>query len=270
MRSRRVDYLARFLAKENRSEYTEAEQAELDKIDAFIQEEPELNNRHYWLGTDALGRDMLSRVIYGSQVSIAIGLLGAILSVFIGVLVGAVAGFMGGKIDYILMRVVDILYGLPYMLIVIILMAILGRNIANLFIALSFVSWLTTARVVRGQILTLKNAVFIEAARSMGASTWRIIIKHLIPNIVGIVIIYTTIRVPTFILMESFLSFLGLGISAPYASWGSLIQSGLDGMDVYPWKLASPAILMSVFLFATNFLGDGLRDAFDPKSKNKV
>ncbi len=169
-----------------------------------------------------------------------------------------------------IMRVVDIIYGLPYMLLVIIFMAIFGRNILNLFFALSIVSWLTVSRVVRGQIITLKNSEFIEAARSMGASTPRIIFKHLVPNSLGIIIVFATLRIPQFIMLESFLSYLGLGVSAPYASWGSLVKEGVDSMILYPWRLIFPAIAMTVFLFAMNFLGDGLRDAFDPQSKNKL
>ena len=178
--------------------------------------------------------------------------------------------YLGGKVDYIIMRVVDVMYSLPYMMLVIILMAIFGRSIFLMFLALSLVSWLTVARVVRGQIISLKNSEYIEAARSMGASSSRIIFRHLIPNIFGVIIVYTTLRVPVFIQMEAFLSFLGLGISAPYASWGSLIGDAVEGMKAYPWRLFFPAAAMTIFLFAMNFLGDGLRDAFDPQSKNKL
>ena len=168
------------------------------------------------------------------------------------------------------MRIVDIIYGLPYMMLVIIFMAIFGRNIMNLFFALAIVSWLTVARVVRGQIISLKNAEFVEAARSMGVSTGRIIFRHLVPNTLGVIIVFTTLRIPTFIMLEAFLSFLGLGVSAPFASWGSLIGDAVQGMNLYPWRLFFPAIVMVVFLFAMNFLGDGLRDALDPQSKNKL
>jgi len=159
---------------------------------------------------------------------------------------------------------------MPYMMLVIILMALFGRSIILMFLALSLVSWLTVARVVRGQIISLKNSEYVEAARSMGASSTRIIFRHLVPNTFGIIIVYTTLRIPVFIQMEAFLSFLGLGISAPYASWGSLIGDAVEGMRAYPWRLFFPAIAMTVFLFAMNFLGDGLRDAFDPQSKNKL
>ncbi len=229
-----------------------------------------LNDRIYYLGTDYQGRDMLSRIIYGGQVSIAIGFVGTITSVLIGIILGALAGYLGGKVDYIIMRIVDIMYGLPYMLLVIIAMAIFGRNILNLFFALAIISWLTVSRMVRGQIMSLKNQEFIEAARSMGASTWRIIFKHLVPNSLSVIIVFSTLRIPAFIMTESFLSFLGLGVSAPFASWGSLVGDGVGGMTLYPWKLFFPALAMTIFLFAMNFLGDGLRDAFDPQSKNQL
>lgn len=232
--------------------------------------EVKVHERRYILGTDHLGRDMLSRIIYGGQISIAIGLIGTVTSVLIGIVLGAVAGYIGGKTDYLIMRFVDVMYGLPYMLIVIILMAIFGRNIFNLFLALSLVSWLVVARVVRGQIISLKNSEFVEAARSMGADTNRIIFRHLIPNTLGIIIVFATLRIPAFIMQESFLSFLGLGISAPFASWGSLVSDAVERMSNTPWQLFFPALTMTIFLFAMNFLGDGLRDAFDPHSKNRL
>ena len=228
------------------------------------------HSRHYLLGTDYSGRDMLSRIIYGGQVSILIGLIGTLTSVILGIIVGALAGYLGGKVDFLLMRLVDIMYGLPYMLLVIIFMAIFGRNIMNLFVALAMVSWLTIARMVRGQIMSLKNSEFVEAARSMGASTGRIIFRHMVPNSLSVIIVYSTLRVPAFIMQESFLSFLGLGVQAPYASWGSLVGDAVNGMTLYPWKLVFPAIVMTIFLFAMNFFGDGLRDAFDPQSKNQL
>ena len=229
-----------------------------------------LNQRHYLLGTDYSGRDLMSRIIYGGQISIMIGLVGTLFSVFIGIVLGALAGYLGGKVDYVIMRIVDVMYGLPYMLIVIIAMAIFGRSIFNLFIALGIVSWLTIARMVRGQIMSLKNSEYVEAARSMGAKTWRIIFKHMIPNSLSIIIVYSTLRIPSFIMQESFLSFLGLGVQAPMASWGSLISNGVASMTIYPWRLIFPSIAMTLFLFAMNFFGDGLRDAFDPQSKNQL
>jgi len=240
------------------------------ETEVFNGREEKVHDRRYYFGTDYLGRDMLARTIWGGQMSIAIGLVGGITSVFIGLFFGSIAGYVGGKTDYFIMRVVDIIYSMPYMMLVIILMALFGRNIVLMFVALSLVSWLTVARVVRGQIISLKNSEYVEAARSMGASPARIIFRHLVPNTFGIIIVYTTLRVPVFIQMEAFLSFLGLGISAPYASWGSLIGDAVEGMNAYPWRLFFPAAAMTIFLFAMNFLGDGLRDAFDPQSKNKL
>jgi oligopeptide transport system permease protein len=229
-----------------------------------------VHERRYLLGTDPLGRDLLARIIYGGQVSIAIGLIGTLTSVLIGIIIGALAGYLGGRFDYIVTRIIDVMYGLPYMMLVIILMALFGRNIFNLFFALAIVSWLTVARVVRGQIISLKNSEYVEAARSIGASTGRIIFRHLVPNTLGVIVVFTTLRIPTFIMMESFLSFLGLGVQAPFASWGSLVSEGVEGMNLYPWRLFFPALAMVIFLFSMNFLGDGLRDALDPQSKNKL
>ncbi len=229
-----------------------------------------VHERRYIFGTDPLGRDILARIFYGGQVSIAIGLIGTLTSVLIGIFFGALAGYLGGKVDYIITRVIDVMYGLPYMMLVIIMMSLFGRNILNLFFALAIVSWLTVARVVRGQIISLKNSEFVEAARSVGAGNFRIIFRHLVPNTLGIIVVFTTLRIPSFIMMESFLSFLGLGVQAPFASWGSLVSEGVEGMNLYPWRLFFPAIAMVIFLFSMNFLGDGLRDALDPQSKNKL
>lgn len=258
------------LSEEELSELEEMRQLIESETEVIDGEEVKVHERRYLFGTDYLGRDMLARTIWGGQMSIAIGLIGGITSVFIGLFFGAIAGYVGGKTDYIIMRVVDILYSMPYMMLVIILMALFGRSIILMFVALSLVSWLTVARVVRGQIISLKNSEYVEAARSMGASSARIIFRHLVPNTFGIIIVYTTLRIPVFIQMEAFLSFLGLGISAPYASWGSLIGDAVEGMRAYPWRLFFPAAAMTIFLFAMNFLGDGLRDAFDPQSKNKL
>lgn len=262
-------YLKKVMASQKRTSYTAEEEAQLEKMRKSVETDP-IHQRHYILGTDSLGRDMLSRVIYGGRISMGIGVLGTITALLIGVLFGSIAGYVGGNVDNLIMRFVDIMYGLPYMLIVIIMMAILGRNIFILFIAIALVSWLTIARVVRGQIISLKNAEFVEAARSMGATTGRIIWRHLLPNTLGIIIVYSTLSLPSFIMNESFLSFLGLGVSAPLASWGSLVSDGVRGMELYPWLLIAPALAMTVFLFAMNFLGDGLRDSFDPQSKNRV
>jgi oligopeptide transport system permease protein len=229
-----------------------------------------LHQRRYFLGTDYLGRDMLARIIFGSQISIGIGLVGTLTAMLIGITIGAIAGYMGGRIDHLLMRFADIMYSLPYMFIVIIIMAFFGKHIFNLYIAIALVSWLMIARIVRGQFISLKNYEFVEAARSMGAGTSRIIIRHMLPNTIGVIIIFTTLSIPGFILAESFLSFLGLGISAPLASWGTLVADAMEGMEHYPWRLFCPGAIMTIFLFAVNFLGDGLRDAFDPQSKNRL
>lgn len=265
----RQTYMMRIADKEGRTSLSEAQQAELDLLAADVEVNP-VHQRHYLLGTDSLGRDVLARTIYGGQISIMIGFIGTVTALLIGILFGAVAGYIGGWVDNLIMRFVDIMYGLPYMLIVIIMMAILGQNIFILFIAIALVSWLTIARVVRGQVISLKNSEFIEAARAMGARKRRIILKHLLPNTMGIIIVYSSLSLPSFIMSESFLSFLGLGVSAPRASWGSLVSEGVSTMTLYPWLLIVPAITMTVFLFAMNFLGDGLRDAFDPQSKNRV
>lgn len=269
MIQQREKYFAKVMAKEKRTEYNEAEAAEIAQMKADVETNP-IHQRRYILGTDSLGRDMLSRTIYGGRISIAIGIIGTITALLLGILMGAIAGYAGGWIDNLIMRFVDIMYGLPYMLMVIIMMAILGRNVFILFIAIALVSWLSIARVVRGQIISLKNSEFVEAAKSMGASPARIIMKHLLPNTIGIIIVYSSLSLPSFIMNESFLSFLGLGVSAPLASWGSLVSDGVKGMELYSWQLIVPAIVMTVFLFAMNFLGDGLRDAFDPQSKNKT
>lgn len=275
----REEMIMRAMAKkEGRTKLSEQEEAKLERLKERVENETmeidgktvKVHDRRYILGTDPLGRDVLARIIYGSQVSIAIGLIGTVTSVLIGVIIGALAGYLGGKVDYIITRFIDVMYGLPYMMLVIILMALFGRNIFNLFFALAIVSWLTVARVVRGQIISLKNSEFIEAARSIGASTPRIIFRHLIPNTLGIIVVFTTLRIPSFIMMESFLSFLGLGVQAPFASWGSLVSEGVEGMNIYPWRLFYPAVVMVIFLFSMNFLGDGLRDALDPQSKNKL
>lgn len=260
---------------DGRSEPTEEEQQTLAEIEQRIATETAeidgvttlVHSRRYLLGTDYLGRDLLSRIIFGSQISVAVGLLGTVTSMLIGIFAGSIAGFFGGVLDTIIMRIVDVMYGLPYILLVIIFMAIFGNNIYNIFLALAIVSWLTASRVVRGQIMSLKNQEFIEAAQCMGATSREIITRHLIPNSLSIIIVFGTLRIPTFILLEAFLSFLGLGISAPFASWGTLISDSVNALNVAPWRLFFPSAAMSIFLLSMNFFGDGLRDAFDPKSK---
>ena len=219
----------------------------------------------HWLGTDQLGRDVLTRVLYGGRISLMVGFAATAVSLLVGVLYGATAGFLGGRTDSVMMRIVDILYALPFTIFVIILMVFFGRNIILLFLAIGAVQWLTMARIVRGQVMSLRNTEFIEAAVLMGFSHRRIILRHLIPNVLGPVIVYVTLTIPNVMLIEAFLSFLGLGVQAPMSSWGLLIKEGADCMEEYPWLLLFPSIALSMTLFALNFLGDGLRDALDPR-----
>ena len=246
-------------------------QAEIAQVQAELTTNP-MHQRVYILGTDSLGRDMLARTIYGGQISILIGLIGTLTAGLIGIVLGSMGGYFGGWFDNLLGRFIDLMYSLPYMLIVIIIMSMLptgSNSIFVLFVAIAMISWLTISRVVRGQVISLKNSEFVEAARSMGANSGRIIFRHLLPNTLGIIIVYSTLSFPSFIMNESFLSFLGLGVSAPMASWGTLVSDGVQGMQLYPWRLLVPGAAMTIFLFCMNFLGDGLRDALDPQSKNR-
>lgn len=221
-------------------------------------------------GTDNHGRDLFSRIIYGSRVSLSIGFATALVSLLIGVTYGAISGFAGGKVDNVMMRFVDILYGIPYMFFVILLMSIAGRNFYMLFIGIGAVSWMTLARITRGQIISLKNNEYIEAARSIGASRTRIIFKHLLPNAFGPIIVYITLTIPRVMLSEAFLSFLGLGVQPPMTSWGLLASEGKDAIVTYPWLIIFPGVTLAIVLFFLNFLGEGLRDALDPSLKNKM
>jgi oligopeptide transport system permease protein len=223
-------------------------------------------SRQHWLGTDPFGRDQLTRIMYGSRVSLMVGFVATAVALLIGVLWGATAGFLGGRIDAIMMRIVDVLYAVPFTIFIILLTVIFGKSLLLLFLAIGAVEWLTMARIVRGQVITIKRQEFVEAAITMGLSPWRIITRHLIPNVVGPIIIYTTLTIPSVILLESFLSFLGLGVQPPQSSWGSLISSGVETMEEYPWLLIFPGLVLSLTLFSLNFLGDGLRDALDPRA----
>jgi oligopeptide transport system permease protein len=217
------------------------------------------------LGTDELGRDLLTRTLYGARISFAVGILATAVSLTIGVAYGALAGFRGGRVDHAMMRIVDILYGLPFMFFVILLMVFFGRNILNLFIALGAVQWLTMARIVRGQVLSLRVREFVLAAHAMGAPPARVLVRHLLPNAVGPIVVYATLTVPAIMLEEAFLSFLGLGVQPPMASWGSLAAEGAAAMEAYPWLIIGPGAALAVTLLSLNFLGDGLRDACDPQ-----
>ncbi|MBI4747657.1 MAG: ABC transporter permease [Acidobacteria bacterium] len=221
----------------------------------------------HWFGTDELGRDILVRCLAGGQISLKVALVSTFVSIVIGVSYGAVSGYIGGQTDEVMMRAVDVLYALPFIFIVIVLLSFFERSLMLLYIALGAISWLTMARIVRGQVLSLKNQEFVEAAVSIGVSRPGIIFRHLVPNTLGPVIVYSTLTIPTVMLEESFLSFLGMGVQAPLASWGTMVSSGVQSISIYPWQLIFPAVLMTLTLLSLNFVGDGLRDALDPQMR---
>ncbi len=227
---------------------------------------PTLTNGHY-LGTDELGRDLLARTLQGGGITFQVGIVGTLVSVVIGVSWGAIAGFFGGKVDALMMRIVDVLYALPFMLFAILLMTFFGRDLYLMFVALGAISWLDMARIVRGQTLSLKSKEFVEAAHAIGVSQFAIIFRHIVPNLLGIVVVYATITIPGVIMTESVLSFLGLGVQEPNTSWGVLVQEGQKVMESQPWMLLVPGLFLSITLYCANYVGDGLRDALDPKDR---
>ena len=221
----------------------------------------------YFFGTDSNGRDLFVRTLYGGQVSLTVGIVSTLVSLVIGTLYGATAGFLGGKVDGAMMRLVDMLYSIPFIFFVILLTVFFGRKFVLIYVAIGAVNWLDMARIVRGQTLSIKRKEYIEAAHASGVSAWRIITRHIIPNCLGPVVVYMTLTVPVVILTESFISFLGMGVQEPQSSWGTLVAEGADNLEIAPWQVFGPGAVLAITLLSLNFVGDGLRDALDPKDR---
>ncbi len=241
----------------------------LDEVNWDYIQSPPTTENNLWFGTDVNGRDMFSRTFYGARISLTIGVLTTLVALIIGVVYGAIAGYQGGAVGDVMMRVVDVLYSLPTLFFIIILVTIFGSNFLLIFISIGAVEWLTLARIVRGQTLSIKEKEYVESALAAGLSTPTILLKYIIPNVIGPVIVYVTLLIPINIIVESYLSFLGLGVQEPFTSWGRLISQGADEIGTAPWLLIIPAIFLVITLFCFNFMGDGLRDALDPKDQSR-